>query len=339
GVAAIKAAARGHAHADYVVHVAATEANAGAVAGLSGDAPILFVSFGGSDGAARVATYGAVAEHFKAWPARAAVATNARARGLGVTCDVSVFTLDSGSNGGEEAEALWSRLSAIDCFSVGAPSSAAAAAAGARYAQALPLLYAAVNKGRLRSADVVERLCAAPRRIFGLPEQPDTYVEVHRGRGVPGSVAVHRVVVRGRTLVLDGVFYGGEAEAEAAAGGRDLCEEMGAAKEGDVVVAAGEAEASPDKAVAADLIASSDKIVHLPSSTSLLADAFARHGGRNPFYMKHVLSVRQFSRDDLHLLFAVAHEMRAGVQRAGGVPLLAGRVMAAVFYEPSSRTA
>ncbi|KAJ1919393.1 Carbamoyl-phosphate synthase [Mycoemilia scoparia] len=69
-----------------------------------------------------------------------------------------------------------------------------------------------------------------------------------------------------------------------------------------------------------------------------LSDVFARHGGPNPFYMKHILSVRQFNRKDLHLLFAIAQEIRIQVERHGRIPLLKGRHMAAVFYEPSSRT-
>ncbi|KAJ2023628.1 Carbamoyl-phosphate synthase, partial [Coemansia sp. S610] len=78
--------------------------------------------------------------------------------------------------------------------------------------------------------------------------------------------------------------------------------------------------------------------IERPLPESRLADVMARHGNQNPFYMKHVLSVRQFTREDLHLLFAVAQEMRTVVQRSGTLPLLTGRVMAAVFYEPSSRT-
>lgn len=42
----------------------------------------------------------------------------------------------------------------------------------------LPLFLNAVNEGKLTLEDVVNRLYHNPRRIFNLPEQPNTYVEV-----------------------------------------------------------------------------------------------------------------------------------------------------------------
>ncbi|KAJ2222438.1 Carbamoyl-phosphate synthase, partial [Coemansia sp. RSA 485] len=418
-----KAAARGHAHADFVIAVSATDANVKAVAALSSEAPMLYMSMDGS----RVTSVSAAADHFKAWPQTCAIIARAagsnlaallllaalghrqihitdvrsaadldlielsRARGLNVTCDVSVFTLfadrlpaTSGLNA--DVSPLWSRLPAIDCFSVGVVPSEVANAAGASvensaalgYAVALPLLFTAVAEGRLTSADVTERLCAAPRRIMGLPEQPETCVEIHEDREVrippsaidarwfpallsaPVRSAVHRVVVRGQTLLLDGNFFAPEA----APAGRDLGNVIRSISAGPAPRAAAgvdaraletssaEAEAAVSEAEpvvsAADTpaivssgrpISAHEKLsVARPLQVNRLAEVLARHGGQNPFYMKHVLSVRQFTRDDLHLLFAVAQEMRTAVQRSGGLPLLAGRVMASVFYEPSSRT-
>ncbi|KAJ2497009.1 Carbamoyl-phosphate synthase, partial [Coemansia sp. RSA 2052] len=191
-VAKVKSAGRGHAHADYVVGVAATEANPSACAALSSDAPILYVSFDRSH-AVFVDKYSAVSEHFKAWPQSSAVVTNAsgndlatmlllaslfarqihvtdvrtpedldlielsRARGLRATCDVSVFALfadrlpPSSIAPPVAVEALWARLQAIDCFTIGALpmqvarhlSLAGISAAALGYQLALPLLYTA----------------------------------------------------------------------------------------------------------------------------------------------------------------------------------------------------
>ncbi|NPA26181.1 MAG: aspartate carbamoyltransferase [Chloroflexi bacterium] len=58
-----------------------------------------------------------------------------------------------------------------------------------------------------------------------------------------------------------------------------------------------------------------------------------------PFYGKHILSVRQFQRDDLAYIFGVAHEMREMVLRIGAFDLLKGKILANLFYEPSTRTA
>jgi aspartate carbamoyltransferase len=61
-----------------------------------------------------------------------------------------------------------------------------------------------------------------------------------------------------------------------------------------------------------------------------------KRGGR--LYGKHVLSVLQFSHDDLEEIFAVAEEMRTMVKRIGSFDLLKGKVLANLFYEPSTRT-
>jgi aspartate carbamoyltransferase len=60
---------------------------------------------------------------------------------------------------------------------------------------------------------------------------------------------------------------------------------------------------------------------------------------RDPrFFGKDILSVTQFERDDLEVLFAVAHEMAEMVQRIGTFDLLKGKVLTNLFYEPSTRT-
>jgi aspartate carbamoyltransferase len=57
-----------------------------------------------------------------------------------------------------------------------------------------------------------------------------------------------------------------------------------------------------------------------------------------PFYGRDILSVAQFSRDDLGYTFGVAQEMRAMVERVGTFDLLKGKILANLFYEPSTRT-
>jgi aspartate carbamoyltransferase len=57
-----------------------------------------------------------------------------------------------------------------------------------------------------------------------------------------------------------------------------------------------------------------------------------------PWYGKDVISVRQFNREDLEYIFAVAHEMRVMVERIGTFDLLKGKILANLFYEPSTRT-
>ncbi|KAH7089194.1 hypothetical protein FB567DRAFT_591301 [Paraphoma chrysanthemicola] len=59
---------------------------------------------------------------------------------------------------------------------------------------------------------------------------------------------------------------------------------------------------------------------------------------KSPFKRKHITSVKQFSRADLHLLFTIAQEMRLGAQRQGCLDVLKGRVLCTMFFEPSTRT-
>jgi carbamoyl-phosphate synthase/aspartate carbamoyltransferase/dihydroorotase/carbamoyl-phosphate synthase/aspartate carbamoyltransferase len=51
-----------------------------------------------------------------------------------------------------------------------------------------------------------------------------------------------------------------------------------------------------------------------------------------------ILSVAQFDKEKLDYIFARAREMREMVNRVGGADLLKGRVLACIFYEPSTRT-
>ncbi|MDI6845504.1 MAG: aspartate carbamoyltransferase [Candidatus Saccharicenans sp.] len=57
-----------------------------------------------------------------------------------------------------------------------------------------------------------------------------------------------------------------------------------------------------------------------------------------PWYGKNILSVKQFNRADLEYIFSVAHEMRVMVERIGTFDLLKGKILANLFYEPSTRT-
>ncbi len=58
----------------------------------------------------------------------------------------------------------------------------------------------------------------------------------------------------------------------------------------------------------------------------------------NGFYGKDIISVSQFSKEDLEYIFGVAEEMRAIVKGKGSTDLLKGTVLACLFYEPSTRT-
>lgn len=130
----------------------------------------------------------------------------------------------------EDVAALWANLAAIDCFATDhAPhtreekSSATPPPGFPGLETALPLFLTAVHEGKLTLDDVRVRMADNVRRLFALPEQDDTYIEVDvdaawsfeaaRGEtraawspfeGVPLRGRVERVVLRGKEAFVSG---------------------------------------------------------------------------------------------------------------------------------------
>ncbi len=61
-------------------------------------------------------------------------------------------------------------------------------------------------------------------------------------------------------------------------------------------------------------------------------------GNASGLHGEDIISVSQFTNEQLAYIFDVAQEMRGMVERVGGTDLLRGRVLACLFYEPSTRT-
>ncbi|MFM8322053.1 MAG: amidohydrolase family protein [Chloroflexota bacterium] len=84
-----------------------------------------------------------------------------------------------------DRDALWANLDVIDCFATDHAPHTLAEKDGQTpppgfpgLETALPLLLTAVHQGRLSVDDIVARMVTNPRRIFSLPEQPQTWIEV-----------------------------------------------------------------------------------------------------------------------------------------------------------------
>ena len=84
-----------------------------------------------------------------------------------------------------DREALWANLDVIDCFATDHAPHTLAEKDGPNpppgfpgLETALPLLLTAVHEGRLSMDDLVLRMHTNPRRIFNLPEQTGTWIEV-----------------------------------------------------------------------------------------------------------------------------------------------------------------
>ncbi len=171
----------------------------------------------------------------------------AKDQGLPVTCEVCPHHLylseeDIPSIGAGRAEvrprlatkadqaALWANLDVIDCFATDHAPHTLAEKDGENpppgfpgLETILPLLLTSVKEGRFTLEDIITRLHTNPARIFHIPAQPDTYVEVDldssyeiraadlhsrcewtpfEGWKVTGRVA--RVTLRGQTAYQDG---------------------------------------------------------------------------------------------------------------------------------------
>ncbi|KAG1504710.1 hypothetical protein G6F47_002119 [Rhizopus delemar] len=272
----------------------------------------------------------------------------------------------------KEQQALWKQLDVIDCFTVGSTPRKLAAELGhevdatAGISESLSLLLTAVSEGRLTLKDITERLYDNPKSIFGLSAQPDTFVEVAIDRssvwpanknwsplaGTTVRGSVERVVLNETVVFMDGaltkdVLLGRDISVQAQVVQKEAIEtekkkkkrpEM-EEKTREEAVSEEEEERAPAGGELIGLAGAADQQqVSLQAPHYEVSASLARVVGRSPFYRKHILRSSQFDRDDLHLLFAVAHEMRNLVELYGSINLMQGRVISTMFFEPSTRT-
>jgi carbamoyl-phosphate synthase/aspartate carbamoyltransferase/dihydroorotase len=261
----------------------------------------------------------------------------------------------------------------------------------------LPLMLTAVHQGKITLDQVIEKMHHNPKRIFSLPDQPDTYVEVdldeeweipkktkytkcgwtpYAGMRVRG--AIRRVVLRGEIVYLDGNVLARPGF------GQDVRKVPASTAVPAPTPSAPQTPVAPASlTLTSSLAVSSDEVTVPPPhiqqqllqqqqqqlqhhqvqqlqqhthaaklvSASPRAIQSAKLYKEQPvsipsiskevvgsFTGTHVLKVAQFTREDMHYLFSVAHEMRMMVKRTGSIDLLKGKILASLFFEPSTRT-
>jgi carbamoyl-phosphate synthase/aspartate carbamoyltransferase len=303
----------------------------------------------------------------------------AKEKGLKVTCDVAIYALffSQGDHPNiaclptaEDQAALWDNLETIDIFSVGVlpyelgrdMSFGGDSQSGIE--ESLPLLLTAVTEGRLTLEDISLRLSENPRAIFNLPTQASTYVEVEVNRrstfpsstdrwsplsGKPVSGAVHRVVINGHSVFLDGQTFSMPMGRDISAGGprqgaTNPRMSMSSMKRPSIVGLQSpqmDRQTTPSFARPAEnnlMSLSSAPMAPAARDISPVRAGLSSLPPHPAFSRRHILSVKQFNREDLHALFNLASEMRNQVERSGSVDSLRGRVLCTLFYEPSTRT-
>ncbi|CAI8057001.1 CAD protein [Geodia barretti] len=334
----------------------------------------------------------------------------AKERGLPVTCEVcphhlflcneDVVTIGTGRSevrpvlcSRDDQQALWDNLDIIDCFAtdhaphaVSEKDSSSPPPGFPGLETMLSLLLTAVAEGRLTHQDIILRLHTNPRKIFGIREQPDTYVDVDideewtipsslphskskwtpfAGRRVVGRVT--RVVLRGEIAYIDGKVlvepgFGEDVMLQPAASPPSLPSPSSPPRtKHPSYVEPGSRSPRKQRVRHASEPSASDKHHSLSppppahyqhkqrgesplvsGHTSLFAipttSSSTHMTSHSSLYMKHVLSSTQFSREQLHHVFQVAHEMRMAVGRVGSLDIMKGKLLGLLFYEASTRT-
>lgn len=230
----------------------------------------------------------------------------------------------------EDVKALWQNLDIIDCFATDhAPHTKEdkekhKCPGFPGLETALPLLLTAVKNGYLTLDDIILRYHTNPKKIFGLPTQENTYIEVDldkewiipdkmkyskcgwtpfAGKKVTGLV--RRVVIRDKVVFVDG-------EVLSQKGSGINMRQFDSTNNNNV-----------------NTLFPDGKLT-LPSIKTFKAETNLN--------IKSIISVEQFTRDMLRFLFNKADDMRILVKNKGTDNLLKDKVMALAFYEPSTRT-
>ncbi len=296
--------------------------------------------------------------------------TLSKEKGLKVTCDVSVYSMfftrerypaSTHLPTPTDQQALWNHLDSIDIFAVGTAPYRLALDLGkpvgpqSGIEETLPLLLTAQSEGRLTMDDIRAKLHDNPLKIFELPAQANSQVEVEMNRkniyatqdprwsplqGAAVNGYVHRVILQGQTVYLDGLN-------SATPIGRDVSSlqvmpiQRTSGRTGSFVGPIRPA-VQPDQLVSPTLMSSARNVdapqpLHL-YTRDISPNRLMTLPPHPAFHRRSILSVKQFTHLDIHHLFDLAHEMRLQVERNGVIDVLRGRVLCNVFYEPSTRT-
>ncbi|KAK6456403.1 multifunctional pyrimidine biosynthesis protein [Scheffersomyces xylosifermentans] len=301
----------------------------------------------------------------------------AKDKELRVTCDVAVFSLFLSRDeldvpflpSKEDQTYLWENIADVDCFAVGVLPYLVAKATGNKVVpglginETIPLLLSAVKDGRLSIEDITTKFHDNPVRIFSIPKQ-DSTVEIDLDRFVSSTNkkiasvfehrklqgSVDRVSLHGETVCLDGAVVAqavlGKNEVEprnrfssiTAIPQSPVSRKQRLSFSSDITgrrpsVLKDQPSPTEFEKFGAELV-SQPPVGSLSEGNALVN--YIRH--HNTFLRNSVLSVKNLTRADMHSLFTVAQEMRLSVERQGVLDILKGRVLATMFYEPSTRT-
>lgn len=243
-----------------------------------------------------------------------------------ITCDASVSTLMSSPE-------WWMKRYAVDVWTV--------------FSSNMYSFYEYSSKNgcdsELLLADLNERAIANPIAVFRVENWNSTDHSIELDWDQSRHL-VHRIVVRGETVFIDGKISQQPFGTSFLAIGKHALPATELKDEAKAHLA--------NKIVSSEIIekrraslltplAANTAAVTLASPTvqqTPLGNVSESIRIKTNFHRQSLVSCKSLGRSDLHLLFNAAQEMKLLVERRGCIDVLANRVMVSAFLEPSTRT-
>jgi len=339
----------------------------------------------------------------------------AKAKGLPITCEVCphhLFLTEEdveklGENKAQvrpilvskdDQQALWDNIDIIDCIATDhAPHTLAEKTSNKPppgfpgLETMLPLMLTAVNEGRLTLEDLEQKMHHNQKKIFGLPDQPDTYIEIDMDQewtipakplhskagwtpfaGMKVKGALRRVILRGEVAFIDGKVLVKPGFGQDVRQWNHGYQGVGMMKQ--PMVKPEEIRSQRTRLRAESSLFDGERRrldsgdAHLRQRTDSGAPRPSsplppNHSPQKPhqvedsvqsvlipvglpipttnqsLHNRHILKVSMFSKDQLNAIFNLSDTMRTCVKKERAIDhILKGKVMASVFYEPSTRT-
>ncbi|OAF71732.1 hypothetical protein A3Q56_00481 [Intoshia linei] len=265
-------------------------------------------------------------------------------------CDSSFLSVKPPLNSDEDVVALWENLEYIDCFAsdhaphVKNEKEKMKCPGFPGIETMLPLLLTKVNQsnGKFKLEDIVERMYTNPKKIFNLPDQNDTYIEVdmseewtidaanlqskckwtpYQGMHVIGKLK--KVVLRKSIVYTNGKLL-------ATQGMGKQIKTLKCTKKTDTYT-----DTQVNKSVISNLTPISEVVSEIrDAETSLTDDIHNNH-----LSYSHFLTVKSIEKKTMYDLFNLADKYRlSSFEELKNLPNLNKMILGLIFFESSTRT-
>lgn len=276
-----------------------------------------------------------------------------------VTCDVCIFSLFLKNQDfnidlipdQENQTLLRDNIDSIDCFSFGNLLKKSFTCKTnneiftLEFSDALIFILGIITENFFTTKDIVDKFYTNPCKIFFLQNQFSTIeidfdiltqipnkpiFKIFKRENIQGSI--ERVCFNGETICLNGrMFYNNDFSA-------DILDDSNLITvENNGFISENYFE--DNKKLTIDL--NNEHNNHVLKSVLTTTNGFETindYFTNNPFLKTSILNVNNFTKNSLHTLFEFSQEMKINVEKHGVLDILKGKVLANMFFEPSTRT-